>query len=398
MTSLVSRALGSAPVRIFLWSRTAIWVGALFALFVFDPNRGPYAARLDVRRLTHDLGAVTDVWARWDSIPYLQIAEHGYGGAKGSPAFYPLYPWTVGGVGRLLDGHYVLAAILVSLAATLVAFLLLHRLGRLKLGRDDATVAVTFLAVFPMSLFLQAIYAESLLLALFLAAFLAAERGRWATAGILAGLACLTRPTGFALLPALAVLAWSAPRRAIAWARVAAGSALFVLYPIILHFQLHSATAFLRSERFWHREVSPLGPLAGIRDGLRAAWAGVLQLTVGSQKHWYWTPVNPARAAALNLEYLVYLIVFCVLGVVAWRTLGAAYGVLVGVGLAIPLSAPSDTYPLLSLPRLGLVLFPIYLALAVIGRRPEVRTALLSTSAVLLGVSIAQWATWQWVS
>jgi hypothetical protein len=74
---------------VFAWTPAAVWLGALLALFMIRPNRGPYGARLDVPRLTHDLGSVTDVWARWDSIHFLQIAEHGYAGVKGNPAFYP---------------------------------------------------------------------------------------------------------------------------------------------------------------------------------------------------------------------------------------------------------------------------------------------------------------------
>ena len=66
-------------VEIFIWSRLAIWVAALFALFVFEPSRNPDAARWDDPSVTHDLGAVTDVWARWDSVWFLRIAEHAFG-------------------------------------------------------------------------------------------------------------------------------------------------------------------------------------------------------------------------------------------------------------------------------------------------------------------------------
>src|SRR5712691_1358418 len=60
----------SEALAVFLWSRAAIWLGALLALFVIRPNRGLLAERLDVPRLTRDLGSVTDVWARWDSVHY----------------------------------------------------------------------------------------------------------------------------------------------------------------------------------------------------------------------------------------------------------------------------------------------------------------------------------------
>jgi hypothetical protein len=392
------RLLADPAIRVFLWSRLAIWAFALFVLFEFDPNRSVYATRLDVPSLTHDLGALTDVWARWDSVPYLQIAEHGYGGEKGSPAFYPLYPWLVGGLGRVLGGHYVLAGVLVSLAATVIAFWLFHRLARAHLGQDGAGRALLYLALFPAALFLQAVYAESLFLALALGAFVAAERDRWPLAWLLVGFALLTRPTGLALIPPLVLIAWQSSRRRVAGVSFLLAPLAFLAYPLVLHEQLGDAKAFLHAERFWHRSVSPFGPLDGVWQALHAAWAGVLQLTVGSQTHWYWTPVNPARTAALNLELLVYLVVLIALGVLAWTRIGAPYGLYVAASLVIPLSAPSDLYPLLSLPRFGLAMFPVFFALAAVTRREVLHTSVVAVSAVFLGVSVAGWATWQWVA
>jgi len=43
-------------VGIFLWSRAAIWAGALFAWLVFEPNRHPNAARWDDPTLTFSEG------------------------------------------------------------------------------------------------------------------------------------------------------------------------------------------------------------------------------------------------------------------------------------------------------------------------------------------------------
>ena len=144
-------------LEIFLWSRAAIWAAVLFAWLVFEPF--PRADRWDDPSLTRDLGWVTDVWARWDSVWFLRIAEHGYGAAHGAAAaFYPLYPLTLAGVGRVLGGHYVLAGIVVSLAATLGSFALLYRLAEPRLGADGARRAVLYLAVSPTALFLQAVY------------------------------------------------------------------------------------------------------------------------------------------------------------------------------------------------------------------------------------------------
>jgi len=395
------RASNPAP-EIFLWSRAAIWAAALFALFVFVPNRHPRAARWDDPTLTHDLGAVTDVWARWDSVWFLRIAEHGYNAASGAAsAFYPVYPLTVAGLGRVFFGHYVLAGILISLVAAFGSFLLLYQLTEERLGADGARRAVLYLAFFPFALFLQAVYSESLYLLLTLAAFALAERRRFLPAGLAAGLALLTRPTGIALLPALALLAWRERHRLRALGSLAIAPLLFCAYPLYLWQADGDPWAFVRAQRLWSRHLSPAGPFGGIWDGLRAGWAGVEQLASGSHTHVYWTAVqdtDPIRAATINLENLAFLVLFVVLTVIAWRRFGSPYGLFAALSLAIPLCVPSHRWPLLSMPRFGLTIFPLFLALAVVGRRPRVHTAIVAISSLLLGVAIVQWALWQWVA
>ena len=104
------RHLRHPAVWIFLSSRAAIWLGVVFALLWFTPSAGR------PRQHVHELGYAVDVWARWDSEWYLAIARSGYHDVT-SAAFYPLYPAVVGGLGRVLGGHYVLAGVVISLAA-----------------------------------------------------------------------------------------------------------------------------------------------------------------------------------------------------------------------------------------------------------------------------------------
>jgi Mannosyltransferase (PIG-V) len=391
-------------LEIWLWSRAAIWATAIFALYTFRPSRNPLAYKWDDPKLTHDLGAFTDVWARWDSVWFLRIAEHGYhSGSNADTAFYPLYPLTIAGLGRVLAGHYVLAGLLISLAASLGAFYLLHRLAEERLGADGARRAVLYLAVFPMSLFLVALYTESLFLLLALAAFLLAERNRWLSAWTVTGLAMLTRIAGVALVPALLLMAWRAPDRRRALAGVAVPAVLFAAYPAYLAGVRGDGLAFLHSQGLWHRHFSYAGPLGGIWDGLRSVWAALEQFASGSHTHSYWRAVpvtdsDPMRTAVINLAAFGFLVLFVWLSIVAWRRFGAVYGVYCVVSLAIPLSAPSSRWPLLSMPRFGLAVFPIFLALAVVGGRPRVHTGILAVSGMLLGVAVSQWALWQWVA
>jgi hypothetical protein len=388
------RAGQRQALDIYLWSRAAIWVAAIFAFFYFEPNRHPDAGRWDTARL-HDLGYFTDIWGRWDSDFFLRIAQNGYDDA--SAAFHPLYPALIAGLGRLLFGHYLLAGLVISLLCCLGSFVLLHRLAEERLGPDGARRSVLYLAVFPMALFLQAVYSESLFLLLVLAAFALAERNRFGGAGLVAGLAILTRAAGLALLPALALLAWRHRERLRSFAGLALAVPVAAVYPLVLWQQVGDPWAFSDAQDRWHRHLSRAGPLGGIWDGLVAGWRGLEQFVVGHGTHV--SGANPMHAAAENVQALAFLVLFLALTVVAWRRFGAPYGLFAAVSLAIPLAYPSSRWPLLSLPRFGLVIFPFFLALAAVtAGKPRLHTAVVACSALVLGIAVVQWALWQWVA
>ena len=355
---------------IFVWSRLAIWTAAAVTVLAFESSLSPERGRWDSERL-HEFGRLIDVWARWDSDWYLKIATEGYSWPSSTPAFFPLYPLVVAGLGRLLADHYLLAGVLVSLGAAAAAFVLLYRLALPKLGPDGARRAVLYLALFPTALFLGAVYSESLFLVLALACFALAERRRFGLAGLAAGLALLTRPAGIALVVALALFAWAAPRRRDALLRTAAGPALFLLYPLALWLWVGRPLAFLDAqETVWHRSLSPYGPLGGLWDALIAP----------------------------STFELAFVAAVLALSVHAWRRFGAPYGAYALVVVALPLAAPAEGRPLLSITRFALVAFPVVLALADLGSRRWAHLAALCVCTTWLAVSVIQWARWEWVA
>jgi hypothetical protein len=139
--------------------------------------------------------------------------------------------------------------------------------------------------------------------------------------------------------------------------------------------------AFAGSQDLWHRHPSPAGPFGGIVDGITSVFTA-----------------DRPHDTAVNLEALLALVLFLALTVVVWRRLGAAYGLYAAASLAVPLSVPSSRFPLLSLPRFGIAIFPFFLALALLGEQERRHTAIVGLSALGLGVVIAQWVQWQWVS
>jgi hypothetical protein len=319
------------------------------------------------------------LWDRWDSGWFLEIARKGWGD-DGSAAFYPVYPSLIGIFG-LAVGHYVLAGLVISLVAGLVAFELLWRLARDRFGTDEgAERTVLYLALAPMAVFLGAVYSESTYLVLALAAFLLAERRHWALASLAAALALLTRPTGIAVVAAVAVLAWP-HRRALAWLLVV--PVLFAFFPLVLWIQFRQPWAFLGAEKMWSHHLSPLGPFGGLWDGTSALWR------VTGNHH----------VTAVNAENLAFTLVYLVLLYLVWRQCTPAESIFATISLLAPMSVPiSVGTPLNSLPRYGLVIFPFYLVLARLGANRRANAAIIGVSALLLGVEVVKWATYLWVS
>jgi hypothetical protein len=395
------RRLPRYPLEVFFGTRLLIWSATILAYLVFEAQ---FAQPLhtggaeDV--VNHDVGWAVDLWGRWDSGWFLGIAQHGYANPGQSSAFFPLYPTLVRGLGWFLLGHHLLAGVLISLVASAVAFVLLWQLVLEIQGEDTAKRSVFYLAIFPTTLFLFAVYSESLYLLLTVAAFLIAVRGRWGWAGVVTGLAALTRVSGVVLLPALAVLAWRSADRKSALLRLGLSLPVMALWPLYLGLVHGRPFAFLTAQRTgWDRRLSYAGPFGGAWDGLVDGWRGVRQLVAGSG-HDYFPSIDHSAmyGAGLNLEQLGYAVLLVAAGVYAWRVLGAAYGIFVLGSLALPFSDPVPSSPLLSMPRFALGVFPVFVAFAVLGSRPRVNTVLVTTFAVLLGVNLARWVLWIWVA
>ncbi|HET7677517.1 MAG TPA: mannosyltransferase family protein [Candidatus Limnocylindrales bacterium] len=147
----------------------------------------------------------------WDGWFYLGIVREGYhaapvAGVYHDFAFLPLYPLLVRVLSWPWPEQAGLVAVLLSNVAFLVAMVLLYELGRTRMPAHRAARAATLMAIFPFGFVFAMAYTESLFLALTVGSFLAAERDRRVLAGLLLGLACLTRIQGIVLVIPLAWL------------------------------------------------------------------------------------------------------------------------------------------------------------------------------------------------
>jgi hypothetical protein len=154
--------------------------------------------------------AFWDLFVRWDSGWYFQIARYGYEYVKdgrGTIAYFPAYPLLMRYVGRLFgtsQADVYFGGILVSWVAFVVAMVTLYKLAALDLPEDESRRAPLLAAIFPFAFFFGVVYTESLFLAATLGAFYFFRTRRWLLGGLCGALATATRVNGVMMLPALA--------------------------------------------------------------------------------------------------------------------------------------------------------------------------------------------------
>ena len=153
---------------------------------------------------------LVDMWTRWDSWEYEEIARRGYWfdfdhkpRPYGTVACFPLYPLVVRAVGRTLGGRFTIAGLVVSNAAAVAGLILLFQWSTWAGDRRAAWLAVAAAVAFPAGHFWSALYPQSLYFALSVASLALMLDGRTASACGIAALATATRFEGIALVPAL---------------------------------------------------------------------------------------------------------------------------------------------------------------------------------------------------
>jgi hypothetical protein len=349
-----------------------------------------------------------NVFTQWDAGWYLNIAAHGYRGEQAA-AFFPGYPAAVALVATVTRSA-VVAGVLVSLVAAGVAAVCLQRLGRELLGARAGSDAVLLLATYPVAFVFTSVYPEGLFLALATGATLAALRDRPVLAGVLGALAVGTRLIGLALVPLLILLLVGMgthahahvprgpARLALRLAPVALLPAAVGLFALHLDRRLGKPWAFLSAQSdFWGRHTPTLGPLGGLWEALDAGRRGAAQILLhlprAMELGW------PEESGSRNALHLLLLAAMLWLTWEAWRRLGPAFGLYSLVYLVVILSAPVEGFPLVSLPRLALGDFPLFLALAaVLEGRPRARSLVLYAFVAVGATAAAGFARHAWIA
>jgi hypothetical protein len=289
-----------------------------------------------------------------------------------------MYPLLVRPLARLLGDQWTLAAILVAnlaLVGGLIGFflLVLKEFG----DRSLAKRALVYMVFFPTGVFLVAPYPESLLLLCSVSSIWLASSDHWGWAVLPLAAAGLTRPQGVVLVLPMAMLAfrvWKAHHALFPWAvsvAPVAGLGAFLAWRSLSGFPPINQVA----EIYWHRV--PAWPISGM-------WLTFLRLWSG-------------QASMIEAVEFGLLAVMLALGVyLIWR-LPHAFSLYYWAGLLLSLSTLTAQQPLASQARYVVTLFPAFIALGMLGRRPWVHRLILYPTFGLYLFMAGQYLMWGWV-
>jgi hypothetical protein len=322
-----------------------------------------------------------ELWAQWDSEHYLNIATQGYSytpGTYSNVPFFPLYPALIGLVTTLLGRTDTQTAAFVGFVianvALFAALTYLTALVTRDLGLSTARRTVVYVLLFPTTLFLSAVYAESLFLATGAATLYHARQGEWYRAGLAGGLAALTRPYGFLLVVPIAVEMWQQrpPLRSL---------------PSILLVPLGLATYF---GYLWAKFGDPFlyfkaGEVWG--RGFHLPWETLAAYLRGPLVGFDWP---------YSWLDLISMIAIVALVIVGWWLIPRSYWAYAAVGVLFALSTGIAWF---SASRHALALFPVIIVLAVLGGRSRAfGWAWLIFSTVVALAFMARFAAGYWLA
>jgi hypothetical protein len=324
-------------------------------------------------------------WNRWDALWYEGIARVGYQSATAT-AFFPLYPLLIRlGTLPFGEGGVYVVGLLVSNIAFFFLLWALRVLAERELGPEAASRAALYLAVFPTALFFFAPYNESLFVLLAVLCFLALRREQWWLAGLLGLLAALTRSAGiFLTVPFLVEYGirhgWQWRRLRVDGLAIALIPLGLALYSAYCWLQFGDPLAFSHAQTHWGRILA--WPWVGI-------WNQMLVI-------WHAQPASFFQAHDLvDLAATLGVIALVVLG---WRRLPLSYSLyavaLLATFLLFPL-AFSDT--LEANQRFALEVFPAFMTLGLLARRPATQQAIVILFTGLLALLSLVFITGRWL-
>jgi hypothetical protein len=345
----------------------------------------------DVVLPNHDLyGYTVGLWNIYDVRHYITIAEHGYEADPGwLPAYFPGYPLMIKLATPLMLGDSLLAALVIANACALLFFWYLYRFVEMDYGGEIARRAVLLSAIFPASFFLFMGYTEAPLLAAMVSSIYYARRGDWWLAGLLAGAAAFIKQPGIFIVVPLAYIFWQQYRanrtkwplaQKLSWAWLLLAPLTALAYSLYRYFYIAAPLS----------DVSDMGGAQKLSIPGYPLFKAIQAIGPDNML----LPFNLMDIAFTLLTIALVVGVIIKVRSMPYRLFALVVGI---TNLSIYMYTYVDR-PEVNAPRRLLIIFPIFILLALITSSRRVYRLLAYASSALFLVLSGLFANWIFVS
>lgn len=375
--------------KIFVW--LIIWRLSLFLLALFSIVYVPVG---DSQFLGGGEGLYSQTplvqgWANFDGNNYISIARDGY--TVGKHSFFPFYPLLLSSLAHVLRVDsvisYSILGLVISHISLLLAVIGLYKLLSIDYNKRVVLTTILLMLIFPTAFYFGAVYTESLFLCLAVWFFYYLRKNKWLPVVVLGALASATRIIGFLVGAVSLIKVMQNGKRK---------SLVYYSYPL---FSIIGIIAYLYY--LYLKQGDPFAFYSEVSSFGEQRSASIILLPQVFYR--YIVKILPSLGYLSNLPfaYIVWQefligIIFLLVSVVSVKKLDLKYSLFLVLGYLIPTFSGSFS----SLPRYVLVLFPLFLLIALFLEKANMLVKLLYyfSSILLLIINTTLFFRGYWVA
>jgi Gpi18-like mannosyltransferase len=357
--------------------------------FPFFPPHTPIHAWLE--------RAFLSPWLRWDTLWYERIVSQGYSAADGTAQFHPLYPWMAVPFTRL-GLQPILSLLIVSALAGIALYYFFLKLAHYDLPNTDAIFAMLLFALAPPAFIIFAPYSEALFLLTAVVCMIFLRQRMWWLAGLMGGLAALTRQQGIILVIPMGWELWENTGRRLVNLRkqwwdwfsillIPIGASVWLIYRAFhlddLHINLTNFQEFIYSTA-----ISP----------------SATKVVPMQQFVWPWLALKDTFIKLITQPdtdiwvNVIAALIFLSLFALSWGKMRVSYRIYSLLITIVSFSYYTGSlHPCMGLPRHLFLAFPIYIGLAAVIKNQWIRLLFIGLSILAMSFMIILFVFGTWV-
>lgn len=336
-------------------------------------------------------------WMRWDAVWYQRIVAQGYSSTDGTAQFHPLYPWLSSLFFRI-GFTSTLSLLIVSSLAGIALYYFFLKLARYDLNPSNSLFALLLFAFAPPAFIIFAPYSEGLFLLTAVLCMLFLRRRSWWLAGLMGGLAALTRQQGIILFVPMAWELWEDSGRQalnlrkhwrdwLALGLIPLGLIVWLVYRAIFLNDLHANFSSIH-DLLYSFTISP----------------SATKVVPMQQFLWPWMAIKNAFVKLINqpdIDIWVNIVatsLFIILLAITWKKLRLSYRLYSLLITIVSFSYYTGTiHPYMGLPRHLFLAFPVFIGLPAIITNRWIRLLLISLSLIAMSFLLILYVLQAWV-